>query len=797
MNARIPLALALLGAACGSEAPSAREEPTVEPEAAATAEAPAVPEAAPEEPPPLEGRTHLDLLRLAHLADVDRDGVFIPFGVGAHHKHTSGTWNSGWGSDGVAGEGADAVPFTRLSGSGRLFFDVREPSALTLRVRARNVGGGALLAFYGGEALGELAPVGEPSGGFGEWRVSVPAERVRRGDNQILLRAPSTRSHEGEEVSFEVASIHLQRGERAAGWAPPDLRPGPIVSAGAAREGLRLPAGTRASWYLEVPPSDLGEVRLRFGRVALAGEPRVRVRVTAEGGEPLELLDEPATSGWQRAALDLGRVAGKLVRLDVESEGGEVGLSELRVTLPEVELAAIGSAEVPHAKHVVVLVIDTLRADALRPYAPRSRVETPALERFAREGVVFERAQSPENWTKPACASILTSLFPATHGAKNDSSRLPQSALTLGEVFQQHGFRTGSFIANGYVSRAFGFDQGWDHYTNYIREQRNTDASNVFREAGAWIAAQREADPDQRLFLYVQTIDPHVPYDPPDEHLRRYDARPDYDGPLRNKRRSAQLLEDAKRNPPRIVFTDSDKTRLRALYDGEISDHDEHFGRFLERLRELEMLDDTIFVITSDHGEEFEDHGSWGHGHSIFQELIRVPLLVRWPAGARAGHRVPQVVSTMNVGPTVLEAAGLPVPAVFEGRSMMGFLRGVPPAGPWVAFSDFQENRRVIRGMDWKLVLRSSLTHVLFDLERDPGERNDRLDVTRHPIAMRYLRVLAGQQLGARDRARWLEGDGGAGPGMVAEDAEMNLELCQQLVALGYMDCTNQFPGAI
>ncbi|MCB9604179.1 MAG: sulfatase-like hydrolase/transferase [Sandaracinus sp.] len=197
---------------------------------------------------------------------------------------------------------------------------------------------------------------------------------------------------------------------------------------------------------------------------------------------------------------------------------------------------------------MIVLLVDTLRADALRVYDPRSRVETPTMDRIAREGVVFENAQSPENWTKPAVASILTSLFPATHGAKNDASRLPHSALTLGEVFQRHGFHTGSFIANGYVSRAFGFDQGWNHYTNYIREQRNTNASNVFGEAAAWIESELEADPQRRLFTYVHTIDPHVPYDPPDDHLRRYDARTDYDGQVTN-RRTHLLLEDAKRKP--------------------------------------------------------------------------------------------------------------------------------------------------------------------------------------------------------------------------------------------------------
>ena len=365
--------------------------------------------------------------------------------------------------------------------------------------------------------------------------------------------------------------------------------------------------------------------------------------------------------------------------------------------------------------------------------------------------------------------------------------------LTLGEIYQRHGFKTASFLANGYVSNAFGFNQGWDHYTNYIRERRNTNASNVFGEAHDWIKSHIEDHADERFFVYIQTIDPHVPYDPPDDFLRMYDARPDYAGQVRN-RRTHLLLEDAKRNPPRVTFDESDVQRLVALHDGEISYHDRHFGEFLEKLDELGVADDTIFVVTSDHGEEFNEHGSWGHGHSIFQELLHVPLLVKYPGVGRGGARVPHVVSTMGIAPTVLEATGHEIPDVFEGESLMPFVRGGAAPGPHVAFSDFQENRRVVRGRNWKLVLRSSLTYVLFDLERDPGEQNE-VNPRQYPIAMRYLRTLSGQFLGASNRAEWLRG-GGAAVGH-ASTGNMTLELCQQLVALGYMACLEQFPGAI
>src|SRR5690606_5956615 len=131
--------------------------------------------------------------------------------------------------------------------------------------------------------------------------------------------------------------------------------------------------------------------------------------------------------------------------------------------------------------------------------------------RIVERGILFEQAQSPENWTKPAVASLLTGLQPATHGAKTEEARLPDSAELLSEVMKEAGFTTGSFIANGYVSDRFGFDQGWDDYNNFIRDGRSTEAEDVFREAGNFI----ERHKDERFFVYIQTIDPHVPYDPP------------------------------------------------------------------------------------------------------------------------------------------------------------------------------------------------------------------------------------------------------------------------------------------
>jgi arylsulfatase A-like enzyme len=468
--------------------------------------------------------------------------------------------------------------------------------------------------------------------------------------------------------------------------------------------------------------------------------------------------------------------AGKIVRIDVHAGGngaGRVAWGPLSILTPNAE-----EAPQRNAKNVVVLTIDTLRADKLRPFNPSSRVHTPILDRIAAQGSVFLNAQSAENWTKPSVASILTGLYPASHGAKTSEARLPRQALLLSEHLQSQGFATGGFIANGYVSDKFGFDQGWDRYTNYIREQKSTEAENVFKEAGDWIEENR----GKRFFAYIQTIEPHVPYDPPDQFLRMYDPNT-YSGQI-SPRQTPDLLVKAKHNPPRVTFTQRDQQRLEALHDGEITYHDSEMGKFIERLRNLGVWGDTLFVVTSDHGEEFNDHGSYGHGHSTYQELLHVPLLFHMP-GLVPANKIAETVGTLDIPTTVLAGLGLPDMPASEGIDLFGHMRGAPPAGPTVGFSDFLDDRRVITAGRWKLVLRG-INASLFDLQSDPGEQGE-LDRHDHPIAMRYCRTMLGQFLGATNRQNWLLPEqGAAAPALQRENAEMDETIRGQLEALGY-----------
>jgi len=720
----------------------------------------------------LEGsRVHLDLLALAHLADVDHHGLYMDFGTPARMHWTMGRWHSGFLRDVTAGD----RDFTRIGTDARAWFHLDERRGATLRVRGRAVESHMVNVYLNGQRAGAIQFEG---GGVQDVDLAVEPSLLRAGENALMLRTSDTRSVQGEDVAAEIDSIWVMPADAPDGDVEAPRYAELVRDAdvgGEARRSIVLPGPSNIRWYAEVPEN--GRFSLGFGAGEGEGDRTIRVTVTPEGGDAQVLHEGGVTGAWQDRVLDLTSLAGEVVRIEVAVEGeGDVAISGPAIVVPMPE-QALAAAE---ARSVIVLLIDTLRASKLRPYNPRSRVETPTLSAFAEEAAVFEQAQAPENWTKPSVASVLTSLTPMTHNTKEQSSSLPASALTIAEVFQRNDFATASFIANGYVSDRFGFDQGWDHYTNYIREERNTSAGNVFNEAIEWIEAHRE----ERFFAYIQTIDPHVPYDPPDDLLEHYHPA-EYTGPI-SPRSTGNQLEEAKRGAREISV--ADRRYLEALHDGEISYHDREMTRFVARLRELGLYDDVVFVVTSDHGEEFNEHGSYGHGHSIFQELLHVPLMVRWN-GVIEPRRIGPAVSTMDIAPTVLEATGIDIPDEFEGRSLLSTARGQARPGPAIAFSDKLDDRRVAVAAGYKLVIRGNLTWAFFNLRTDPGEQTQIDSGSRHPIALRYLRGLYGQHLGAADRGDWLHaGTESTSRVLPQTESQIDAEMCRQLRALGYID---------
>lgn len=713
----------------------------------------------------------LDLLSISHLAEVHRDGLFIDFGTPSQRAFTFGNWNTGWLKEGADGE----TTYARVGLRGRIYFNADEKRAHRVRIRMKSNGTRAMTAYIN-NSMGPSIQLGD---GFREYDFTLPADKVKVGENYLLLVFGGTQPLAGEDVA---ASVDWMRIAPVDAFSDEDyLAPAHDTRVSAVRlEGetkrayiARRPLETRL--YVDVPEG--GKLAFSLGFEGEGSAPAL-VRVQTDAHPAETVFEGEAKGAFSDHLIDLSKFGGHIARIDFIAPGsgaGRVAFAEPRLMVESPEI--IRATKTP--KNVVVLLIDTLRADRLKPYTPSSRVKTPMLDEIAEKGTVFEWGLSVENWTKPSVASLLTGLFPQTHGARRMESVLGQKAYLLSEHLKANGFATGSFIANGYVSDRFGFDQGWDHYTNFIRERKNTDAEHVFREAADWIEAKK----GERFFAYVHTIDPHVPYDPPDEFLKMYDAR-NYDGQVRN-RLTPRLLEDAKRSNPTVVFNESDKIRLNALYDGEITYHDHHFAKFIERLKAMGVYEDTLIVISSDHGEEFDDHGSWGHGHSVYNELLHVPLIYHFPGQIPEGLRVKDFVSTGSIAATVSDLMGAPPMPDVEIPSVAAYFIGTKPARPAIAFSEFMDDRRVATAAGVKLIVRGNLTSSLFDLRKDPGEKQQ-LSVSDLPIAGRYLRQMLSLYSGATDRARWLEGGEGSGQSIDSENQELDDTTRAQLEALGY-----------
>ena len=285
---------------------------------------------------------------------------------------------------------------------------------------------------------------------------------------------------------------------------------------------------------------------------------------------------------------------------------------------------------------------------------------------------------------------------------------------------------------------------------------------------------------NERFFLYLQTIDPHVPYSPPAEFTRLYFPE-QYRGRVGPSLDGIEQLAIASR--PRRMRP-QDWAWIRALYDAEVTYHDTHMGRFLEAASKLGILDDTLLIVTNDHGEELRDHGKLGHGHSLFDELVRAPLVIRYPPLFRPGQRVGDPVENVDLFPTIVEALGLEPVSDIDGLSLLPMLEGKPPSVPSYAVSEFRGAYRSVRVGRWKLIAGRNGNRRLYNIEIDPTEKNDL--ARRSPIARRMCEQHLAEFLASPAKtARFREANVPQRrykPGFVKQDPELR----RQLEALGY-----------
>lgn len=682
--------------------------------------------------------TRYDLLVHTERARVfDGSSPLIDLGADSGAMYTLGGWRTRTGDVHRFGE-TRALLIPGVTGEVLLPSDTNE--AQTLRVRMRAFGDGRATLYVNGETVKHARLPRD--GSFAVVEAPLPAELLRVGENTLQVRVSEVGRDEGARAGIALEWMRLDPPDTLVDEAVAFPRP--------ARRGAQvaLAAGLSMAWAFDAWPAS-----------KLSVESEGRVRVTWQTRQETRELGV-SEGGSARFALPEG-----FGELRVHAEEA-LTLSRLRVETPSGDVAP--EREAPAAPtNVIVFLVDTVRADKLRPFNPESRVETPGLDAWARRTAVFQQGHTQENWTKPSVATLLTGLLPWQHTATSGEAVLPNSATMLSERLRDEGFQTGAFICNGYVSDKFGFEQGWGSFRNYIREGRRTQARFVAADVLEWLDGREE---DKPFFLYVHTIDPHVPYMPPPSTLALYDPDP-YEGPI-DFGRDRELLEKIKSGSLRT--TARDRVRLEALYDGEITYHDVHFNSILEGLERRGLDDNTMVVFTADHGEEFFDHESCGHGHSLYEELLHVPMMIRVPGRTDARVDVAEPVGLVDVVPTVLEALGHEVPADLPGRSLLSLIEGRSADAPTPVVSGFMEGWRSVVVGRYKLIQRTHRRIMIYDLEADPDEQEDIAED--RPLLVRYLRAMLGLRLAGRTRPRHQ-----------AERTEIDPETDEQLRALGYV----------
>lgn len=595
-------------------------------------------------------------------------------------------------------------------------------------------------------------------------RLVLPREALRQGENQLVL-ASSQVSLWGQVRLQPSAWQHIP--------APTDWD---------ASGRVRLPFW----WPLHLSLQLDGSRRVLEAQVepwketgAAEGPSRLWVRVRSE--QPLYDRNEWVPAGqplhWELPS-DLREVSLTLMAEPLEPPWpGQRGL-ELRLPAPSPVEPTLTTAErhpepprtttpTPSPEvvpPVLIYVIDTLRADHLSCYGYARRT-SPHLDALARDGIRFLDVTAQSSWTKASTATLLTGLLPQQHGALDYGDRLPPEIETLGERLQD-SHRPVAFTTNGFASNAFDLLQGWEETHLAL-----APSLEVHQAVVRWLD---DGPKDRPFFLYIHTIDPHLPYQPPTRFQQ-------WSTP------SAGVLH----RDMKALVQNFDSRKLQKaidLYDAEIASNDHSLGLLIQELKDRGLYDAALIMVTSDHGEELFEHGGYGHGQTLYQEALRIPWILKLPRQQRAGTEVHGAWQHLDMAPTLLYHLGREVPDV-----MRGFAYGSAPELPTRDIlthlflgpdaEQFQKKKNLVfslqglRQEDKIYIECRAHTHrdlphqALFDLSSDPSQQRD----------LSEARGVLRGQMRRRLTERSSEWSRAAAPATPAPDTERALRSLQYL----------------
>jgi len=631
-------------------------------------------------------------------AHVQRDGGLVVSGatqgfVKYIRYRKAPNWTIGEKRDGAVAAVLDGstgklvVPLTKAQADGAVRVRLRVHTASASRVGVR---------VNGNQKAEKTAQL---PGGWTTAEVTIDGA-FHAGENEILLFAVK-----GADFALAWAQIG------GSGAAEPE----PAFWDGG-KKAIAMPEHGGMAWYLMVPDHGLVTGDLDDGAC------KVAVTATPDQGKPVQ-----GTLSGRGSAVDLAALAGKAVRLDLVAQGcKQARLSGAALLRPgkAPEYSRAKGADKP--RYVVFWIMDSLRADRVRLINPKARPESPFFDSLGKTSTVFVHHYVQGNESMASHATMWTSEYPGVHRYFGQAKQITNPPRRIDAAMKRAGFYTAGESSNGFIIPRHGFGDDWDYFHNHIHEETGLTAEDIVKPALA--AVDGKKDP---WFLYIGTVDTHVAWKAHEPWTSKYDPEP-YSGQFDKRATGDQIGKIA---TGKMQVSDRDKQRIIALYDTNVSYQDQQLKLLFDQLTAWGIADDTMVIVTADHGDEQFEDGRVGHGQSLRETLVHVPLIIHYPRLFPA-TRIDQATEAIDVMPTLVDAIGGEAVAEWQGRSMLPLAHGVGAEYPEASFSSQYEDSFSMRQGPWKIRLGgrgTSLANAETDLlEQDEG--GDRFPVAEQAV---------------------------------------------------------------
>jgi arylsulfatase A-like enzyme len=724
-----------------------------------------------------------NLLEQIDVAELMFDTTIIDIGKPAFRPYLT----SGWGQDRVEKDGTTSAVTVKNAIQAKFYVHNLEDKLLAIRCKTEP--GSAEVQYIDVVVNSTKFSGGKIHGDYQQHFISIPASSLVPGINEIrfLIEAGRTQSTIRKPgVSFDyfgfaqkgILSDILIKNARAREIYPSK------ADEGDKKMVLSSPVQSAMSFY-EMIPTD-AFLNVKYGLPDESKEQKSKVEflgfIETEDGAREELFRDRISNSYffspeKSRQISLEKYAGQIARITIGSRNvseiptaARVFWKELFISTPKREPQKDSSTQVSKRKpNVFIYLVDALRADFLQSYG-YSEPTSPRILQFAKDAVTFENAYAQTAWTRASVATIMTGLYPSSHLTEDRKDTLPDFLPTLAKELRTAGYKNYAFVTNGNVSKAFNFHRGYDSY-NQFPERGGTKEIHIQSDQLFQSVKDFLDQPIQHPFyLYVHATDPHEPYTPAPFFLNiPSDCDPD----------RPQMIRpfNLKKKP----LTKRELKCIMSLYESEILKADYYFGQFIDLLKKKNLYNDSLILFTADHGEEFLEHGRLRHGHCLYQQEIKIPLMVRFPGGISSGQRMKSYARHIDILPTILESIGAEIPPGVQGNSLHSTLNGHTFDGP--VFGEFSLDLHISKYVilhPFKLLQRwrgSVFTEELFDLLNDPMEKND--ISSRNKLRFKYMKRLAQQWSASQAKRKALL--------KKPKEAVLDKESEEALRALGYL----------